>query len=149
MLRPPAEAWNHLVDADKDYAMAEAAAILNNDPVIDTGRDRLRDWMLQNRMLYRNADGQLVPYASHLKHIRLKPRTRPNHDAEDPRARKEAPSQVRLTPDGLSWIQQRMREQARPELLATIPAQPVREVEPPVDFDQFRMDKLRALRVSR
>jgi DNA-damage-inducible protein D len=155
MLRPPAEAWNYLVDADKDYSMAEAAAILNNDPTINTGRDRLRDWMLGNRMLYRNADGQLVPYASHLKHIRLKPRTRPNYDADDPRARKDAPSQVRLTPDGLSWIQQRMREQSRPELLqqplwpATVqpPAEP--EPEPPVNFDAYRLNKLTVLRDGR
>lgn len=100
--------------------MAEAAAILNRDPAIDTGQNRLRDWMIRNRMMYRRGRGQLVPYSEHLAHIRLKPQTRPNHDAEDPRARKEANAQVRITVKGLEWIQQHMREENRPVL---VPAQ--------------------------
>jgi DNA-damage-inducible protein D len=146
MLRPPAVAWQNLVDTGQDYSMAEAAAILNRDPAIETGQNRLRDWMLRNRVLYRRGRGQLVPYSEHLPHIRLKPQSRPDYSADDSRIRKEASSQVRITVKGLEWIQQQMREQTKPELLA-VPAPRVEpEVEPPVDFDRFRMDKLRALR---
>lgn len=139
MLRPPAVAWNILVEgADGDYSMAEAAAILNRDPVIETGQNRLRDWMIRNRMMYRRGRGQLVPYSEHLPHIRLKPQTRPNHDADDPRARKEANAQIRITAKGLAWIQQRMREETKPALIPS-PRQPeVQPVTPPTDLQTFR-----------
>jgi DNA-damage-inducible protein D len=145
MLRPPAEAWMNLVDTGQDYDMATAAAILNRDPVIDTGRDRLRDWMLANRMLYRRGTGQLVPYSEHLVHIKLKPQTRPNHDADDPRARKEANAQVRITVKGLEWIQRRMREQNTPELVT---AQHLLEASPQVTSTQEFRQKYERLRAK-
>lgn len=137
MLRPPAEAWNTLVDTGQDYDMATAASILNRDPVIETGRDRLRNWMMSNGMLYRRAGGQLVPYSAHLDHIQLKPQSRPDYDADDSRSRKEANAQVRITVRGLEWIQQRMREQARPDIMQR--PRPVRLASGTlIDLDQVR-----------
>jgi DNA-damage-inducible protein D len=148
MLRPPAEAWNVLVEgADGDYSMAEAAAILNRDPAIETGQNRLRDWMINNRMMYRRGRGQLVPYSEHLPHIRLKPQTRPDHDADDPRARKEANAQVRITAKGLAWIQQHMRDQTKPVLIPSPrEPEPVHKVSKPLDMQEFRAkyERLRA-----
>lgn len=121
LLRPPAEAWENLVDTGQDYDVATAANILNRDPVISTGRNRLFAWMLENAMLYRRAGGQLVPYAEHTEHLRLKPQSRPDHSADDSGARKEAHAQVRVTVRGLEWIQQRMREATRPDLTQVSP----------------------------
>lgn len=121
LLRPPAQAWENLVDTGQDYDVATAANILNRDPVISTGRNRLFAWMLENAMLYRRAGGQLVPYAEHTEHLRLKPQSRPDHSADDSRARKEAHAQVRVTVRGLEWIQQRMREATRPDLTQVSP----------------------------
>lgn len=121
LLRPPAEAWENLVDTGQDYDVATAANILNRDQNIDTGRDRLFRWMQDALMLYRRAGGQLVPYANHTEHLRLKPQSRPDHSADDSRARKEAHAQVRVTVRGLEWIQQRMREEARPDLTQIAP----------------------------
>lgn len=146
MLRPPAEAWENLVEgADGDYSMAEAAAILNRDPVIETGQNRLRDWMLGHRMMYRRANGQLVPYSEHLEHIRLKPQTRPDYRSEEPGGRKEAHSQVRVTARGLRFIQSRMREERRPELVPAQSQEP-RVVRTPggiVDMNRYREIALR------
>jgi DNA-damage-inducible protein D len=121
LLRPPAEAWENLVDTGQDYDVATAANILNRDSNIDTGRNRLFQWMQDSLMLYRRAGGQLVPYANHTEHLRLKPQSRPDHEASDSRARKEAHAQVRVTVRGLEWIQQRMREEARPDLTQIAP----------------------------
>lgn len=121
LLRPPAEAWENLVDTGQDYDVATAASILNRDPNIQTGRNKLFTWMLDNGMLYRRAGGQLVPYAAHTGHLRLKPQSRPDYAADDSRARKEAHAQVRVTVRGLEWIQQRMREEARPDLTQLAP----------------------------
>lgn len=121
LLRPPAEAWENLVDTGQDYDVATAASILNRDPNIQTGRNKLFGWMLDSLMLYRRAGGQLVPYANHTEHLRLKPQSRPDHSADDTRARKEAHAQVRVTVRGLEWIQQRMREEARPDLTQLAP----------------------------
>ncbi len=121
LLRPPAEAWENLVDTGQDYDVATAASILNRDPAISTGRNRLFQWMLDSGMLYRRAGGQLVPYAAHTEHLRLKPQSRPDYEASDSRARKEAHAQVRVTVRGLEWIQQRMREETRPDLTEIAP----------------------------
>jgi DNA-damage-inducible protein D len=102
-LRPPAEAWRALAAAGGDCAVAEAAAILSRDPGITTGPQRLFRWLHEIGIVYRRPSGQLVPYSRHLEHVRLRPTPGGN--------------EVRITPDGLVWIQQRLRqEQGRPAL---------------------------------
>lgn len=107
-LRPPAEAWNALAAGQGDCSVAEAAAILNRDPGISTGPGRLFRWIEEVRMVYRRRDGQPVPYSEHLIHLRL--RINPSGFAE-----------IRVTPDGLVWIQQRLRQQQQRPALSAVP----------------------------
>lgn len=107
-LRPPAEAWRALAAAGGDCSVAEAAAILNRDPGITTGQARLFRWLKEIGIIYQRPNGQLVPYHRHLDHVRL--RATPSS------------TEVRITPDGLVWIQQRLRqEQQRPALTVVPP----------------------------
>jgi DNA-damage-inducible protein D len=102
-LRPPAEAWRALAAAGGDCSVAEAAAILNRDPGITIGPTRLFRWLREIGIVYQRPNGQLVPYHRHLEHVHL--RATPSS------------TEVRVTPDGLVWIQQRLRqEQSRPAL---------------------------------
>jgi phage antirepressor YoqD-like protein len=107
-LRPPAQAWRALAAAGGDCSVAEAAAILNRDEDITTGPTRLFRWLKEIGIIYARPNGQLVPYHRHLDHVRL--RTTPGS------------TEVRITPDGLVWIQQRLRqEQQRPALTVVPP----------------------------
>lgn len=102
-LRPPAEAWRALAAAGGDCSVAEAAAILSRDPGIETGPQRLFRWLREIGIIYQRPNRQLVPYHRHVAHVRL--RTTPTG------------TEVRITPEGLVWIQQRLRqEQARPQV---------------------------------
>ena len=116
---PKAEAWDVLASATGDYSVREAAYILNRDPAISTGQQRLfrlmRDW----RLLDRNN----IPYATHETHVKL--RARPY---TSPRSGEErASEQVRVTVEGLRYLHRRMGGQ-RPlnltadEQLALLPA---------------------------
>lgn len=109
-LRPPAEAWNALAAAGGDCSVAEAAAILNRDPGIVTGPARLFRWLREIGIVYRRPNDQLVPYSQHLTHVRLRPT---NGGA----------TEVRITPDGLVWIQQRMRQEQQRPALTIVPDQ--------------------------
>ena len=116
-LKPPAEAWQTLADTGQDYSVREAAYILKRDTAIAdrVGPRRLFDWIVSHSMAQRKPDGQYVPYAAHSDHLRLAPRSRPDHGSG---GFKEAHAQLRVTVRGLSWIQQRMREETRPELVS-------------------------------
>jgi DNA-damage-inducible protein D len=125
-LKPPAEAWQTLADTGQDYSVREAAYILKRDAAISdrVGPRRLFDWIVDRGMAQRKADGQYVPYAAHSDHLRLAPRSRPDHESG---GFKEAHSQLRVTVKGLEWIQQRMRDEGRPDLLgigARVPTPP-------------------------
>ncbi|WP_440712084.1 BRO family protein [Gordonia sp. FQ] len=52
-LETPAAAWQHLVVATGDYAVADAAKILSRDPNISIGRDRLFAFMAAQGWVYR------------------------------------------------------------------------------------------------
>lgn len=107
-LRPPAEAWRALAAAGGDCSVAEAAAILNRDDSITTGPARLFRWLHEIGVVYRRPNGQLVPYSQHLEHVRLRPTP--------------TSTEIRITPEGLVWVQQRLRlEQSRPAL-SMVPA---------------------------
>lgn len=98
---PKAEAWDVLASAHGDYAVREAAYILNRDPAITTGQNRLftllRDWGLIDRFDR--------PYASHARHVRLRPQTRPNRMTGEEITAKP---QVRITAEGLRYIHRRL-----------------------------------------
>lgn len=97
---PKAEAWQVLASAEGDYAVREAASVLNRDPAIDTGQNRLfrllREWKI--------IDGRNRPYASHSKHVRL----RATHFFNEATGEEEVSTQVRITIEGLHYLHKRM-----------------------------------------
>lgn len=106
-LRPPAEAWRALAAAGGDCSVVEAAAILNRDPGITTGPQRLFRWLHEIKIIYRRPSGQLVPYSRHLEHVRLRPTP--------------TGTEVRITPGGLVWVQQRLRQEQQRPALTVVP----------------------------
>lgn len=99
-LEPKAKSWDVLVSADGDYSVRDSAYILNRDPNINTGQNRLfallREWRLIDR--YDR------PYANHAAHVRLRPRTRKASDGDEVTVK----PQVRLTVEGLRYLHRRM-----------------------------------------
>lgn len=53
-LTAPARSWQLLADANGDFSVAEAAKILSRDPSITTGRDRLFDYMADQKWIFRS-----------------------------------------------------------------------------------------------
>jgi hypothetical protein len=100
-LHPKAEAWDTLADTGADYSAREAAYILNRDPAISTGQNRLlallRSWGL--------IDGGDKPYANHSTHV--------TSEAADPVGQADseagpAEPQVRVTVAGLQYLHKRL-----------------------------------------
>jgi prophage antirepressor-like protein len=100
-LEAPAEAWNVLASADADYSAREAAYILNRDPSISTGQNRLLNEMRRMRII----DSRDIPYATHERHVRLRPRTYTNRATGEEHAAK---SQVRVTAEGLAYLHKKL-----------------------------------------
>lgn len=95
-LAPDAAAWDALAKATGDYSVREAAHILNRDPGISTGQNRLFDTLRDLRMV----DGRNTPYAAHADHVRLRTYTYPDRvTGED-----TAGHQVRVTVAGLRYL---------------------------------------------
>lgn len=99
-LHPKASSWDTLADTGADYSCREAAYILNRDPGISTGQNRLvqilRDWLVIDR--------NDRPYANHAAHVVLRPQTRVASDGD----RVQAKPQVRITVQGLSYLHRRL-----------------------------------------
>lgn len=97
---PLAEAWQVLASAEGDYSVREAAFVLNRDPAIDTGQQRLfrtlREWKLIDR--------KNVPYASHSRHVHL----RATHYTHPSTGEEMSDTQVRITHAGLQYLHKRM-----------------------------------------
>lgn len=104
-LEPAADAWDTLAEAKGDYSLREAAQILNRDPLISTGQNRLarylRDigWTDNSKQPYQREvdNGRLVRRATSYPHP---------HTGE-----RESSSQVRITPKGLKELRRRMAGQ--------------------------------------
>ncbi|WP_234807811.1 phage antirepressor KilAC domain-containing protein [Mycolicibacterium bacteremicum] len=72
-LTAPARSWQLLADARGDFSVAEAAKILSRDPSITTGRDRLFDFMAEQKWIFRskNARGGWEAYQTAVDTRRL------------------------------------------------------------------------------
>ncbi|WP_232006030.1 phage regulatory protein/antirepressor Ant [Mycobacterium sp. 852013-50091_SCH5140682] len=53
-LTAPARSWQLLADAKGDFSVAEAAKILSRDPSITTGRDRLFQYMADQKWVFKS-----------------------------------------------------------------------------------------------
>lgn len=72
-LTAPARSWQLLADAKGDFSVAEAAKILSRDPSITTGRDRLFEFMAEQKWIFRskNARGGWEAYQTAVDTRRL------------------------------------------------------------------------------
>ena len=98
---PKAQAWDTLASAEPDYSVREAAYILNRDPGIDTGQNRLFADMRRLRII----DSRDIPYADHARHVKLRARSFTNRATGDETAAKP---QVRVTAQGLAYLHRRL-----------------------------------------
>lgn len=93
-LRPSAEAWDVLGSTDGDFSVREAAYILNRDPGIDTGQNRLFALLRGMKVI----DSRNRPYAAHSSHVRLRPQSYRDQETGE---QVPAEPQVRITIEGL------------------------------------------------
>lgn len=106
-LAPAADAWNTLADAQGDYALREAAQILDRDPAITTGQNRLAAYL--RRIGWCDAEGE--PYQRHVDAGRLVRRAR---TYLHPRTGEEqATTQTRITAKGLRELRDRLAGEAQ------------------------------------
>lgn len=92
---PKADAWDVLAAAKGDYSVREAAHILNRDPAIETGQNRLFKKLRDLRLL----DQRGIPYARHSRHVVLRARVWRTPDGVE-----QTDDQVRITADGLRYL---------------------------------------------
>lgn len=112
---PKAEAWDVLASAQGDYSVRQAAHILNRDPAIEMGQNRLfallREWRL--------IDGRDIPYQAHAAHVRLRASS-----YEHPHTREQITTQqVRITAQGVRYLHKRLggvRQPAFDELIREV-----------------------------
>lgn len=100
-LEPSAAAWDTLADTGADYSARDAAYILNRDPNISTGQNRLMDLLRAWGLI--GLDGR--PYATHAAHVVLRPQTRWDAERQE---RVPARPQVRVTVAGLRYLHKRL-----------------------------------------
>jgi len=98
---PAADAWQVLASSDPDYSVREAAYILNRDPAIDTGQNRLFNELRRLRVI----DSQDIPYSGHARHVKLRPRSFTNRATNE---EMPAKPQVRITADGLAYLHRKL-----------------------------------------
>jgi len=99
-LEPAAQAWDVLASASGDYSLRDAAFILNRDPAISTGQNRLLRSIREFDMVDRNG----VPYAKHAAHL-VERATSYNHPhTGEPMLSR----QVRVTVQGLRYLHRRL-----------------------------------------
>jgi len=101
-LAPSAAAWDHLGSGGGDLSVADAAKILNRDPGISTGRDRLFALMSKHRWIFRDRrDHSWRPYQATVDSGRLVAKPQSHQHPETRDVVLDAP-QVRVTPKGLA-----------------------------------------------
>ncbi|ETK36184.1 phage antirepressor [Microbispora sp. ATCC PTA-5024] len=99
-LEPAAHAWDVLASAHGDYSVREAAFILNRDPAISTGQNRLFGTLRDLRMI----DAGNTPYATHQRHVTLRSRHYDHPRTGEP----QLTQQVRITVDGLRYLHKQL-----------------------------------------
>jgi len=96
-LEPAAKAWDVLASVEGDYSLRDAAHILNRDPNISTGQQRLMRSVRELGMIDRNG----VPYAKNAAHLRERIQT-----YRHPRTGEAtlAKPQIRVTVQGMKYL---------------------------------------------
>jgi prophage antirepressor-like protein len=99
-LEPAAQAWDVLASATGDFSLRDAAFILNRDPAISTGQNRLLRSIREFDMVDRNG----VPYAKHATHLVERATSYIHPHTEEPTLSK----QIRVTVQGLRYLHRRL-----------------------------------------
>lgn len=100
-LEPSAQAWDVLASTNGDFSLRDAAHILNRDPNISTGQQRLMKAIRLLGMIDRNG----IPYAKHATHLAERPQTYKHpHTGEETLAK----PQIRVTVQGLRYLHKRL-----------------------------------------
>lgn len=113
-LEPAAHSWTTLADAGGDYSLRQAAQILDRDPAISTGQNRLAAYLRGIGWL----DSGGEPYQRHVDTGRLVRRATSGYDHPD--RGHVATWQVRVTAKGLHELH-RLLDGSGPLLLAARP----------------------------
>lgn len=103
-LEPAAQAYEVLASAKGDYSLRDAAYILNRDPGIQTGQNRLMVSIRKFQMV-----GRDVPYASHQTHLTQRAQSYKDRESGEELLAKP---QLRITVAGLRYLHKRLGGQA-------------------------------------
>jgi anti-repressor protein len=104
-LTPPAAAWTELADAAGDYSVADAAKVLNRDPLINTGERKLYRFMAGLGWVFRR-DGRWKAYQAQVNNGRL---TEKINEPFMVKGQPFAPAPtVRITPKGIEELHKRL-----------------------------------------
>lgn len=108
---PRAIAWTVLASTGRDYDVGTAAKILNRDPSISTGRNRLFAWMLEHGMTFKDNDGRRTlhkPYQKHVDAGRLVLRFGRTFVNPKTHGVEAGGPQLRITAKGIAYIHREM-----------------------------------------
>lgn len=106
-LEPGAEAWEALADAAGDYSLRDAAHILNRDPAVSTGQNRLMTFIRGEGMVDRKG----IPYARYSRYLVERPISYSHPHTGEPVLK----SQIRITVDGLAYLRKRLGGGGHPD----------------------------------
>ena len=101
-LEPAANSWTQLAEAAGDYSLREAAQILDRDPAISTGQNRLSKYLKQIGW----TDRRGTPYQAQVDNGRLSLRTRDFFN--EGVGEQQIATQVRITIKGLHELHKRL-----------------------------------------
>lgn len=99
-LEPAAQAWGVLAEAAGDYSLRDAGHILNRDPRISIGQNRLMRRLRDLGMVDRNG----IPYVRYSRYLVERPVSYTHPHSGEPVLK----SQVRITVDGLEYLRKRL-----------------------------------------
>jgi prophage antirepressor-like protein len=99
-LEPAAGAWEALATADGDYSLRDAAHILNRDPAISTGQNRLMRFLRDEELVDRKG----IPYVKYARYLVERPVSYDHPHTGEP----VLTSQIRITAEGLAYLRRRL-----------------------------------------
>jgi anti-repressor protein len=99
-LEPAAEAWQVLGEGTGNFSLRETAAILNQDPAIKTGQNRLAAFLRDEGLL----DAKGRPYVRYARYILQRPMPWTHPHTGEP----QLGTQLRITPAGVAFLHQRL-----------------------------------------
>lgn len=99
-LAPAAEAWEVLAEAAGDYSLRDAAHILNRDPAISTGQNRLKAFLADEGLIDRKG----IPYVRYVRYLVERPVSYTHPHTGEP----VLTHQIRITVAGLDFLRRRL-----------------------------------------